>query len=130
MITDLVDYLNNNLFIAHYCGFDISAPSPSYWTFKRFLKRMANDMLSSLMKSQVLYLSKQSIIDTSFIDLDSTPIAANTSQNNPKSFLNNKFMPDNQPKVNADYKLGVHTASNQSNEKKYEFYWGQKSCSC
>ena len=38
MITDLVDYLNNNLLIAHYCGFDISAPLPSYWTFDRFLK--------------------------------------------------------------------------------------------
>lgn len=126
MITDLVDYLNNNLLIAHYCGFDISAPLPSYWTFDRFLKRMGNDMLSSIMKSQVLYLSKQGIIDTSFIGLDSTPIAANTLQNNPKSFLNNKFMPDNQPKADADCKLGVHTASNQSNEKKYEFYWGYK----
>ena len=69
------------------------------------------------MKSQVLYLSKQGIVDTSFIGLDSTPIAANTSQNNPKSFLSNKFKPDNQPKADTDCKLGVHTASNQTNEK-------------
>ena len=61
MITDLVDYLNNNLLIAHYCGFDISAPLPSYWTFDRFLKQLDNDVLSSIMKSQVLYLSKQGI---------------------------------------------------------------------
>lgn len=54
------------------------------------------------------------------------PIVANTSQNNPKSFLTNKFNPDNQPKADADCKLGVHTASNQTNEKKYEFYWGYK----
>lgn len=54
------------------------------------------------------------------------PIVANTSQNNPKSFLINKFTPDNQPKADADCKLGVHTASNQTNEKKYEFYWGYK----
>ena len=27
MISDLVDYLNNNLLIAHYCGFDISRPA-------------------------------------------------------------------------------------------------------
>ena len=73
MITDLVDYLNNNLLIAHYCGFDISAPLPSYWTFDRFLKQL-----------------------------------------------------DNQPKADTDCKLGVHTASNQTNEKKYEFYWGYK----
>ena len=98
MITDLVDYLNNNLLIAHYCGFDISAPLPSYWTFDRFLKQLDNDVLSSIMKSQVLYLSKQGIVDTSFIGLDSTPIAANTSQNNPKSFLSYKFKPDTSPK--------------------------------
>ena len=69
---------------------------------------------------------KQDIVDTSFIGLDSTPVAANTSQNNPKSFLSNKFKPDNQPKADPDCKLGVHTASNQTNEKKYEFYWGYK----
>mgnify|MGYP001511264710 CR=1 FL=1 len=116
------EFLNNNLLIAHYCGFDISAPLPSYWTFNRFLKQLDNDVLSSIMKSQVLYLSKQGIVDTSFIGLDSTLIAANTSQNNPKSFLSNKFKPDNQPKADTDCKLGVHTASNQTNEKKYEFY--------
>lgn len=55
------------------------------------------------------------LVDTSFIGLDSTPIAANTSQNNPKSFLSNKFKPDNQPKADTDCKLGVHTASNQTN---------------
>ena len=47
MITDLVDYLNNNLLIAHYCGFDISAPLPSYWTFDRFLKNFDNEILVS-----------------------------------------------------------------------------------
>lgn len=126
MITDLVDYLNNNLLIAHYCGFDITVPLPSYWTFDRFLRKLAHSVLSGIMKSQVLLLVEQAIIDTSFIGLDSTPVAANTSQNNPKSFLSNKFKPDNQPKADADCKLGVHTASNQSNEKNYEFYWGYK----
>ena len=28
--TDLMDYLDNNLLIAHYCGFDIMKPLPSY----------------------------------------------------------------------------------------------------
>lgn len=126
MITDLVDYLNNNLLIAHYCGFDISLPLPSYWTFDRFLKDFDHSILSSIMQSQVLSLAAKGIIDTSFIGLDSTPVSANTSQNNPKSFLSNKFQPDNQPKADKDCKLGVHTASNQTNEKKYEFYWGYK----
>lgn len=126
MVSDLVDYLNNNLLIAHYCGFDISYPLPSYRTFDRFLINFDNAILSDIMKSQVLLLAEKGIIDTSFIGLDSTPISANTSQNNPKSFLNNKFSPDNQPKADKDCRLGVHSASNQSNEKKYEFYWGYK----
>lgn len=121
MISDLVDYLNNNLLIAHYCGFDISRPLPSYWTFDHFLKNFNNDLLSAIMKSQVLLLAEKGIVEISFIGLDSTSISANTFQNNPKSFVSNKFKPDNQPTADADCKLGVHTTSNQTNEKKYEF---------
>lgn len=126
MITDLVDYLNNNLLIAHYCGFDITLPLPSYWTFDRFLKNFDPDVLSDLMRTQVLSLAEKGVIDTSFIGLDSTPVCANTSQNNPKCFSSGKFNPENQPKADKDCKLGVRTASNQVNEKKYEFYWGYK----
>ena len=38
-ITDLMDYLDNNRIIAHYCGFNIMEPLPSYWTYDRFLKK-------------------------------------------------------------------------------------------
>ena len=38
-ITDLMDYLDNNRLIAHYCGFNIMEPLPSYWTYDRFLKK-------------------------------------------------------------------------------------------
>ena len=41
-ITDLVDYLENNRIIAHYCGFDIMKPLPSYWTYDRFLRQLNN----------------------------------------------------------------------------------------
>ena len=125
-ITDLVDYLNNNLIIAHYCGFNIMKPLPSYWTFDRFIRELNNDLLKKLMKSQVLKLSEMGIIDTSFIALDSTPVNANTRQNNPKSFAKNKFSKDNQPKSDKDCGLGVHTASNQHNERNFEYYWGYK----
>ena len=86
-----MDYLNNNLIIAHYCGFNIMKPLPSYWTFDRFIRNLDNALLKKLMQSQVLKLSKIGIIDTSFIALDSTPISANTKQNNPKSFAKNKL---------------------------------------
>ena len=38
----------------------------------------------------------------------------------------NKFSKSNQPAADADCKLGVHTASNQINERKFEYYWGYK----
>lgn len=115
-ITDLLDYLNNNLLIAHYCGFDISKPLPSYWSFERFIKNIDHDILSHIMQSQVLKAFDLELLDTSFIGLDSTPISANTSQNNPKSFKKNKFAKSNHPSCDKDCALGVHTASNQHNE--------------
>lgn len=72
-ITDLVDYLNNHLTIAHYCGFDIMKTLPSYSKFERFIKNIDNDILSALMKSQVLCSYGLEIIYPSFIDLDATP---------------------------------------------------------
>lgn len=81
-ITNLLDYLNNNLIIAHYCGFNIMKPLPSYWTLDRFINKLDNLLLKKLMQSQVVKLSEMGIIDTSFIALDATPISANTHQNN------------------------------------------------
>lgn len=125
-ITDLLDYLNNNLLIAYYCGFNILKPLPSYWTFDRFIRTTDNSLLQKLMQSQVLKLVEYGVIYTSFIALDSTPILANTSLNNPKSFAKNKFSNDNQPNADKDCALSVYTASNQINEQKFEYYWGYK----
>ena len=125
-ITDLADYLDNNRIIAHYCGFDIMKPLPSYWMYDRFLKKMDNAALKEIMAAQVKKLYELGIVDASFIGLDSTPVAANTKQNNPKSFTKDKFNPEKQPKADPDCALGVHSASNQHNERRYEFYWGYK----
>lgn len=125
-ISDLHDYLSNNLIIAHYCGFDISKELPSYAKFTRFIREFDNDILHAIMKSQVLKAADLSLIDSSFVALDATPVKANVSNNNPKSFKNNKFSKKYPPKADKDCKLGVQTASNKYNEKKYEFYWGYK----
>lgn len=125
-ISDLHDYLSNNLIIAHYCGFDITRDLPSYAKFTRFIREFDNDLLLSVMQSQVLKAVDLTLIDTSFIALDATPVKANVSNNNPKSFRKNKFSKDEQPKADKDCSLGVPTASNQHNEKNYEFYWGYK----
>ena len=57
MVSELVDYLNNNLLIAHYCGFDVLRHFPSYWTFDRFLRSFGHDLLSRIMQTQVLSLA-------------------------------------------------------------------------
>lgn len=125
-ITDLLDYLQNNLIIAYYCGFDITAPQPFYWTMDRFINQLDHELLDKVLITQVRKLAELGLIDPSFIAVDSTPIMANTSQNNPKSFRKNKFAKENQPKSDPDCALGVHTATNQINERNYEFYWGYK----
>ena len=69
----LLDYLKNNLLVARACGFDISKPLPSYWTFNRYIRKLDNNMLKETMKGQVLELAEMKLIDTSFIGLDATP---------------------------------------------------------
>jgi hypothetical protein len=110
-----------------YCGFDIIKPLPSYSKFPRFIREFDNDTLQILMQSQVLKIADLTLIGTSFIALDATPVKANISNNNPKSFRKNKFFKDKQPKADKDCRLGVQATSNQHNEKKYEFYWSYKS---
>ena len=126
-ITDLMDYLDNNRLIAHYCGFNIMEPLPSYWTYDRFLRQLDKGALKAVMADLVRQLYELGIVDASFIGLDSTPVMANTKQNNPKSFAKSKFSKENHPKSDPDCALGVHSASNQHNERRYEFYWGYKS---
>ena len=89
---------------------------------------MDNAALKEIMAAQVKKLYETGIVDASFIGLDSTPVMANTKQNNPKSFAKNKFSKENHPKSDPDCALGVHSASNQHNERRYEFYWATKSC--
>ena len=125
-ITGLLDYLQNNLLIAYYCGFDITKPLPSYWTLDRFIRTVDNNFLKAVMQNLVTGLNDFGIIDTAFIGLDSTSISANTKYNNPKSFVKNKFSKDNRPKSDKDCALGVHTASNQHNKCNFEYYWGYK----
>lgn len=125
-ITNLADYPDNNRLIAHYYSFNIMKPLPSYRIYDRFLKKLGNGELKKIMAQQVKRLYDLGIVDASFIVLDSTPVVANTNQNNPKTFATDKFKPENQPKAAPDCALGVHSAFNQHNERRYEFYWGYK----
>ena len=125
-ISDLLDFLSNNLIIAYYCGFNVMDKLPSYAKFTRFIREFDNDVLQIVMQSQVLKAVDLTLVDPSFIALDATPVKANVSNNNPKSFKKDKFSKNFQPKADKDCRLGVQTASNQHDEKNYEFYWGYK----
>ena len=76
-LISLVDYLNNNLIIAFYCGFDITGKLPGYHVFERFIKSFDNAILKKPMASQVEKLYELGIVDASLIAIDSTPISAN-----------------------------------------------------
>jgi len=131
--SDLADYLENNRIIAHFCGFDIMKPLPSQWTYTRFVRKLDNSALKSIMAELVKKLYGLGIVDASFIGLDSTPVMANTRFNNPKAFAGNKFSKDNPPHSDRDCRLGIHSASNQQSEKRTQFYWGYKNhvlCDC
>ena len=60
-ITDLMDYLDNNRLIAHYCGFDIMKPLPSYWTYDRFLRQWTT--VRSIMARLVRKLYELGVVD-------------------------------------------------------------------
>ena len=122
----LYDVVFNKSLIAYYCGFDITKKLPSYWTFGRFIQNLDNKVLKPIMENSVLELHKMGYLDTDFIGLDATPVMASTKQNNPKCFSKNKFSDSKHPKSDKDCALGVHTATNQVNEKKFAYYWGYK----
>ena len=119
-ITDLADYLANNRIIAHYCGFNIMEPLPSYWTYDRFLRQLDNGALKAVMTGLVRQLYELGIVDASFIGLDSTPVMANTKQNNPKSFAKNKFSKENHPKRDPDCAM-VYTPLRRPNFFRFPF---------
>lgn len=55
----MAHYLDNNRLIAHYCGFDIMKPLPSYWTYDCFLRQMDHAELKSVMAGLVRQLYEQ-----------------------------------------------------------------------
>ena len=108
-ISDLLDFLSNNLIIAYHCGFNIMTKLPSYAKFTRFIREFDNDVLQTVMQSHVLKAVDLTLVDPSFIALDATPVKANVSNNNPKSFKKDKFSKNIQPKADNDCRRSVKT---------------------
>ena len=77
-------------------------PLPSYWAYDRCLRQLDNGALKAIMADLVRQLYELGIVDASFVGLASTPVMANTMQNNQKSFAKSKFSKENHPKSDPD----------------------------
>ncbi len=125
-ITQLIEYLDNNLIIAYFCGFDPAKKLPSYSAFDRFIQSFPHELLDHLMASQVQDLYKKGILSSAFIGIDSMPIFANTKLNNPNAFHFDKNGTLKQPKSDLDCRLGAHASSNAPGKNKVYYYQGYK----
>ena len=123
-ITQLLEYLSNNLIIACYCGFSPDHSLPSYSVFERFIAHFPHDSLDALMASQVRCLAVRNVISSNFVGIDSMPLFANTKLNNPNAF--HKPSDSRLPAADKDCRRGAHAASNMPKDKKVYFYFGYK----
>ena len=124
-VTQLLDYLENNVVVALLCGFE-AGRIPGKDVFYDFLHTTPQSELDSVMATQTQTMFDLGLVDYKNLIVDSMPIFANTKLNNPKSFAKNKFKKDQTPAGDSNCKLGVHTASNDNNNKDFEWFWGYK----
>jgi hypothetical protein len=124
-VSQLLDYLENNMAIALVCGFE-AGRIPGKDVFYDFLRLTPQTAFDSVMISNTLQMAELGLVDFKNLLVDSMPIFANTKLNNPKSFSKNRFSKDKRPAADPTCRLGVHSASNDSNNKDYEFFWGYK----
>ena len=124
-VSQLLDYLENNIAVALLCGFE-SGKIPGKDVFYDFLRETPQSAFDSVMISNTLEMAELGLVDFENLALDSMPIFANTKLNNPKSFSKNKFDKNKLPAADSNCRLGIHTASNDSNNKDYKPFWGYK----
>ena len=124
-VSQVIDYLENNIAIALVCGFE-GGRIPGKDVFYDFLRDTSKDQFDSVLAANTFKMQTLGLVDFENLLVDATPIFANSKLNNPKSFAKNRFAKDNTPAADSNARLGVHTASNDSNNKNYAFFWGYK----
>jgi hypothetical protein len=117
-------------------GFDAAASLPSRRQFGRVLREMERRQLSWLLDVAVAALRDElpdQIVGDS-VSLDTKHILAWVVENNPKSYVQNRFDPRRQPKADPDCRLGCKKTYNTppedaqpASQAKGEFYWGYAS---
>ncbi len=113
---------------------------PSQQHFSKKLSRIPNDILQTLLDSQVLWLKEK--LEPSFrivVSIDTKHILAWVKENNPKAFIKEgRFDKSQQPVGDLDCKLGCKRRRNQQTPTKEgqpvsqkvsigEYYWGYAS---
>jgi transposase len=124
-VSQLLDYLENNIVITMLCGFE-GGRIPGKDVFYDFLRDIPKAERDSVIIANTLNMHELGLVDFKDLVEDSMPIFANTKLNNPKSFSKNRFKKSQTPAGDSNCKLGVHSASNDSNNKDFEFFWGYK----
>jgi transposase len=124
-VSQLIDYLENNIAVALVCGFE-GGRIPGKDVFYDFLRDVPQSELENVLTANTLAMLDLKLVDLKNLITDSTPIFANTKLNNPKYFTKNKFSKTNNPVASPNCRLGIHSASNDSNNKNYKFFWGYK----
>lgn len=118
----------------------IEAALPTQRHFARKLSRIPNEVLQSLLDSQVEWLHER-LGDTfgDVVSIDTKHIIAWVKENNPKAYIKeDRFDKTQQPAGDADCKLGCKRRKNQKTPAKEgqpaskqvsigEFYWGYAS---
>jgi hypothetical protein len=121
-IPRLIDFLDGNPFMAEMCGFPYGK-LPHSSQFYRFLKYTGHTMFKNL-----LYLINRKLIESGEITtdtfiIDSKPVLAATSDNNPKNSGRNLTRKEKIPKRNPQATLAVFA---KNPDDSLFFFWGYR----
>ena len=119
-------------------GFNIPASLPTPRHFTRLLRQVPNTLLQFLLADSVRLISAelkhQNLADPECVSLDTKHILAWVKENNPKTYVKNRFDKTQQPPGDPDCRLGCKRKHNRVTPTKNpvsaatvavgEFYWG------
>jgi hypothetical protein len=101
----------------HPCGFDPQASLPTQRHLTRMLREMPNAVFQFLLANSARLicdeLRRKQIIAGECISLDTKHILAWVKENNPKTYVENRFDKTQQPKGDPDCKLGCKRKHNR-----------------
>jgi hypothetical protein len=110
-------------------GFDVAKTVPTVRHLNNILPSLDPGLLAPLLAQTVAALQEESPGLGEVVAFDVKHIYANVQENNQRAYVSDRFKKDQQPKGDADCKLGVKRSTNQqqadgSTKEKKEYLWG------